>query len=749
MIMPHLSCLILVTPPPSLATSQVGDLQCFYLEADPVDLDEADAAPELAVDDAASSAPLSIRSAWRQFITSSASPEQRPPPAKRRSTAAGGERSAVLPSATLADKNVRTIFQYPSNAVPPPRLATFALPSRVHAELLDRPHDVCFCLTLANGSRVHGAALQICEQMSELDGEPSGEQVAGRRGKVVLRALVLLSRYPVYELWRTMLHTIYSRGEALGPGGVPLSSPVASRPPPAQGTPHAGQAPATTAAAESSPLPSADSAAASSTEAAPSAVALLGDNSTASKAASAPAAPAPAAAATVAATAVLRAEEGGAATKSAPRTPTNAEARPEPLAALLSHTAEVLAQSEQELRWLTNHPLWLPTALAPLFSSLRWQPAEIAYLLAALLSDQKVLLHSEDPHRLYHATCALKALISPLSYGHIFIPLLPTLLMSADEAEVLLVDCSTPYLIGCETSLLASFGTGALPSTAVVVSLDRGIVRRAPGTDWFDARAPPFASLCAELQRCMGGGGQPFRGLRAQAACLRFVVDVINIPTGFLASSPSPCDADALSRFRLLEAFAADAHARCKQHRSGLDEAALGTLEQSLHQSTGYLLAQVCAEAATRHHGGGAGGGGGMARGAGGATAGDGGAGGGGDACRGGAGTGSMGALGEWNALIGESVEAVGGSAARSSSCCLALSKLYEAGPFREWWGEAAARTGAAERLQWLDYRAKGVDLIEYLRENHRSMKVIERGLEGRLHAIWADTSIEDPASVS
>ena len=389
------------------------------------------------------------------------------------------------------------------------------------------------------------------------------------------------------------------------------------------------------------------------------------------------------------------AEEGGAATKSAPRTPTNAEARPEPLAALLSHTAEVLAQSEQELRWLTNHPLWLPTALAPLFSSLRWQPAEIAYLLAALLSDQKVLLHSEDPHRLYHATCALKALISPLSYGHIFIPLLPTLLMSADEAEVLLVDCSTPYLIGCETSLLASFGTGALPSTAVVVSLDRGIVRRAPGTDWFDARAPPFASLCAELQRCMGGGGQPFRGLRAQAACLRFVVDVINIPTGFLASSPSPCDADALSRIRLLEAFAADAHARCKQHRSGLDEAALGTLEQSLYQSTGYLLAQVCAEAATRHHGGGAGGGGGMVRGAGGATAGDGGAGGGGDACRGGAGTGSMGALGEWNALIGESVEAVGGSAARSSSCCLALSKLYEAGPFREWWGEAAARTGA------------------------------------------------------
>ena len=75
-----------------------------------------------------------------------------------------------------------------------------------------------------------------------------------------------------------------------------------------------------------------------------------------------------------------------------------------------------------------------------------------------------------------------------------------------------------------------------------------------------------------------------------------------------------------------------------------------------------------------------------------------------------------MGALGDWNTLIGESVEAVGGSSSaaigRSGSCCLALSKLYEAGPFRQWWGEAAARAGAAERLQWLDYRAKGVDLI-------------------------------------
>ena len=61
----------------------------------------------------------------------------------------------------------------------------------------------------------------------------------------------------------------------------------------------------------------------------------------------------------------------------------------------------MLQNGEQELEWLTSHPLWLPTPLAPLFKALRWQPAEVAYLIGAILTDQKVLLHSEDAHKLY------------------------------------------------------------------------------------------------------------------------------------------------------------------------------------------------------------------------------------------------------------------------------------------------------------------------------------------------------------
>ena len=46
--------------------------------------------------------------------------------------------------------------------------------------------------------------------------------------------------------------------------------------------------------------------------------------------------------------------------------------------------------------------------LAPLFKALRWEPAEAAYLLVALLTDQKVVLHSTEGALLF---CACEALL--------------------------------------------------------------------------------------------------------------------------------------------------------------------------------------------------------------------------------------------------------------------------------------------------------------------------------------------------
>lgn len=96
--------------------------------------------------------------------------------------------------------------------------------------------------------------------------------------------------------------------------------------------------------------------------------------------------------------------------------------------------------------------------------------------------------------RLYCASCALKALITPLEYPHVYIPLLPTHLMEVDSVATLLLDSCTPYLIGLESQLLHSIGS--TPTNAVIADLDCGAVSRAPGTEWFDPRAPPFLALC-------------------------------------------------------------------------------------------------------------------------------------------------------------------------------------------------------------------------------------------------------------
>jgi hypothetical protein len=344
------------------------DLAVFLLEGPLVSLPAPSAADPSSPEHTSISMPTSISAAWRAFVTPSAAP--RAPPSKR----ICDRRTAALPATAFTDKEVHVRFRYPATADPPPRLAAFAFPESIDEELLDQPRDVCFCLTLSDGSRVHGSALQMC------DPDPAASD------RVTVRALVLLSKWPCYDAWKTLLHTIFSRRDELWPADAPLSPSGRARFPEA-----------------------------------------------------------------------------------------SLDASSPSLVTLLEQTASVLRQSGQELGWMTTHPLWLPTPLAPLFRSLRWQPAEAAYLLTCVLTDQRVLLHSEDAHRLYCSACALKALITPLETSTIFIPLLPQHLMSADEAGTLLCDCTRPYLIGCSTALLSSMGRS--PSSEVVlVDLDRGQV---------------------------------------------------------------------------------------------------------------------------------------------------------------------------------------------------------------------------------------------------------------------------------
>eukprot|EP00964_Phaeocystis_antarctica_P085824 scaffold54273_cov59-Phaeocystis_antarctica.AAC.4 len=54
-------------------------------------------------------------------------------------------------------------FRFPADAAPPPRLGAFALPALVDAASPDRPRDCSFALTAADGGRLFGTVLQLCD----------------------------------------------------------------------------------------------------------------------------------------------------------------------------------------------------------------------------------------------------------------------------------------------------------------------------------------------------------------------------------------------------------------------------------------------------------------------------------------------------------------------------------------------------------------------------------------------------------
>ena len=537
----------------------------------------------------------SISDAWNSFIS--------PAPVVR-------TRCVSVPASAASDSALKIAFRFPEAAVAPPRLGAFAMPSWIDAEAADKPRDVSFALTSSDGGRLFGTVLQLCEPRKGFAAE---QGAATSSTRCELSALVLLSSWPAYEIFKCLLHHVYSQREALWP-----------------------------------------------------------------------VAPEPA----------------------------------ERLSALLLEAQVALCGSRQELEWLTQHPLWLPTPLAPLFKALRWEPSEAAYLLLCLLTDQKVLLHSTDVSSLFCACEALKALITPLEYRAVYIPLLPASLMSLDEVGTLLTDCSTPYLIGCETALLSKLGSAA-PATllplSVVVDLDAGTVHHPSATGWFKATAPPIISLCRELSRCMGDVMQ-FREAAAQAACLRFVVNTLNLGAGFLSRSPAPADAEAASRLQLLGRYGDDLRKRCAA--AGMEERSVALLVQAMHQSEGALLESICADAS--------------------------------DAARRQAERAAQQqqANGGWGGVIGDIGTTVDSGPIVPPDCCAQLRHVYASMSFREWWMEPA-RARSPEKLQWMQYRAKGIDLLEYVRENRSTLAMLERSVEERLHSVYASSTPAAPAAAA
>ena len=171
---------------------------------------------------------------------------------------------------------------------------------------------------------------------------------------------------------------------------------------------------------------------------------------------------------------------------------------------------ELLRKREQDIRWLVSNPFWLPAPLETLFDRLAYSVPDLAYLLAACLADQKVLLVSADPTILLPCAEALRALIAPLRFSSLYVPYLPATLMSSADAHTLLCDSTSPFLVGTHTSLqqtIAAEGM-SLSDELVIANLDSAEVRPSlsPTSEIFPTSlsglanaAPPLGGLIRRL----------------------------------------------------------------------------------------------------------------------------------------------------------------------------------------------------------------------------------------------------------
>jgi len=382
----------------------------------------------------------SVRAAWNDFLglgTQAATVSAPVEPAAPRLA------TAVLPLAALADQSVGVLYAYPSAEHAPSRLSAFILPSSVtlldEAGELPPPKLVQFCTTGSDGTMTWGCALQQME-------------AAGLPEDLPDEVPSITTQETSYGDSMQLQDLACSATDAQV--GASASSAAACCNLPAR-----RQRMAVRSLAVLSKWPMVELQKTILKHIAANRVSLW---------------PAPPASEMDIEETTRKAGEYGHATSASDAdvvqpSIAGARLRAQRLTHLFRQIEREMLSSHAELSWLLAHPLWLPVPLAPLCRALRWEASQVAYLLMAVLTDQKVLLHSREPLLAFHAASALRYLMAPLEYSGVFIPLLPPPLMPPNDAATLLFDCSTPYLIGCETLLLRRLGgasTEPQPSAA-------------------------------------------------------------------------------------------------------------------------------------------------------------------------------------------------------------------------------------------------------------------------------------------
>ena len=169
------------------------------------------------------------------------------------------------------------------------------------------------------------------------------------------------------------------------------------------------------------------------------------------------------------------------------------------LGGMLRALAASLASSSAEMTFLLQHPLWLPTPLAPLVEAARFQAETLLLVFLAGLLERPLLLASSAVAKLMPVAAALAHTLSPLSFSATFIPFLPVTL-HPDPAT--LVNCSpTPFIIGVERRTLPLLSP--IAPHVLIFDLDDGSLA---GDEVLDelrrlCSAPAMARLQSALHR--------------------------------------------------------------------------------------------------------------------------------------------------------------------------------------------------------------------------------------------------------
>ena len=129
----------------------------------------------------------------------------------------------------------------------------------------------------------------------------------------------------------------------------------------------------------------------------------------------------------------------------------------------------------------------------------RVPPATVCALLCSLLHERRIVVTGESLSDVSAAVHACAALLRPLSWQHLFLPVLP-----ADLLEY--VSAPMPFLIGLQTPVFAAVQQMRLPvEHLVVVDCDSGVIEGA-AADMEELPAALLAKLASGLEHGAGAG---------------------------------------------------------------------------------------------------------------------------------------------------------------------------------------------------------------------------------------------------